>query len=139
MNEELFRKKSLEKIKSPESLDDYIRVTNPGVWLLLVSIIVLLAGACVWGCFGHIDSIVKSTVTVENGNAVCFVKSEDAASIKRGQTVKFGDTQGTVTDISPDGEGGVNCTLETASDLTDGIYEGKAIVKSYKPISFILN
>ena len=67
MNEEIFRKKSLDKVKSPESLDDYIRVANPGVWLLLISIIVLLAGACIWGFFGHIDSTVPAAVHVENG------------------------------------------------------------------------
>ena len=49
MSEEIFRKKSLDKVKSPENLDDYIQVSNPGVWLLLVSVIILLAGACVWG------------------------------------------------------------------------------------------
>ncbi len=43
MQEKLFR----EKVKSPENLDDYIRISNPGVWLLLVSAIVLLIGACV--------------------------------------------------------------------------------------------
>ena len=36
MNEEIFRKKSLDKVKSPENLDDYIRVSNPGVWLFIL-------------------------------------------------------------------------------------------------------
>ncbi len=31
MNEQLFRKKSLDKVQSSESLNDYVRVANPGV------------------------------------------------------------------------------------------------------------
>ena len=49
MNEGLFRKKSIDKISSPEQLDDYIRVSNPAIWMLLSCIIILLVGMCVWG------------------------------------------------------------------------------------------
>ena len=45
MDNELFRKKSLEKVKSPENIDDFIRVSNPGVWLILISVIMLMVGA----------------------------------------------------------------------------------------------
>ena len=38
-----FRQESLDRAKSPEQLDDYIRVSNPGVWMVLGA--VLLAGA----------------------------------------------------------------------------------------------
>lgn len=31
MDNELFRKKNLSKIISPENIDDFIRVSNPGV------------------------------------------------------------------------------------------------------------
>ena len=40
----LFREKNLNKISSPEQLDDYIRVAGPGAWLLLAG---LLLGFCV--------------------------------------------------------------------------------------------
>ena len=47
MSEEIFRKKNLDKIKSPENLNDYLRVSNPGVWMLLAAVIVLLIGAVI--------------------------------------------------------------------------------------------
>ena len=89
MSEEIFRKKSLDKVKSPENLDDYIQVSNPGVWLLLISVIVLLAGACVWGIFGHLDSTAETSVHVENGAVVCYVADKDISSIQEEMTVKF--------------------------------------------------
>lgn len=51
MDNELFRKKNLSKIISPENIDDFIRVSNPGVWLLLISVVMLLVGMCLWKTF----------------------------------------------------------------------------------------
>ena len=139
MNEEIFRKKSLEKVKSPENLDDYIRVSNPGVWLLLISVIVLLAGACVWGIFGHVDSIVPCSVYIKNGDAVCYIRQEDISSVQTGLTVKFADTETSITLIGEPKDSVYVCSLSPVSGLSDGIYEGKVVVTSYKPVSFILN
>ena len=38
----VFRKKSLDRVNSPEQLNEYIRVANPGVWVILAAVIVLL-------------------------------------------------------------------------------------------------
>ena len=39
---QIFRKKTLERISSPEQLTDYLHVTNPGIWVLFAVIILLL-------------------------------------------------------------------------------------------------
>ena len=44
----VFRKKTLDRIASPEQLTDYLRVTNPGIWVILVAVILLLAGVFAW-------------------------------------------------------------------------------------------
>ncbi|MBQ3395270.1 MAG: hypothetical protein IJG34_10435 [Synergistaceae bacterium] len=51
------------KIKSPEQLDNYIRVTSPGSWLVLSSIIVLLAGFTFWIFTGEIETKEHEIVT----------------------------------------------------------------------------
>ena len=51
---DLYREKSLERISSPEQLNDYIRVTTPSVWLVLVMVIVLLIGILSWCIFGTV-------------------------------------------------------------------------------------
>lgn len=139
MNEEILRKKSLDKVKSPESIDDYIRVSNPGVWLLLISVIVLLIGAVVWGIFGRIDSTVSASVRIENGTAVCYIAEENMTSVKVGQTVKFEDHEAVIESVSNKTDDGYVCTLSNFYELADGFYEGKVIVESYKPLLFVLN
>ncbi len=51
----VFREKSLERISEPEQLHDYIKVTSPGIWLVLIAVVVLLAGVLVWGVFGRLQ------------------------------------------------------------------------------------
>lgn len=134
MSEEIFRKKSLDKIKSPENLNDYLRVSNPGVWLLLAAVIALLAGAVIWGVYGRIDTAVTVQVTVENGNAVCTADGADAGRIMPGMTVHVGSVDGVVADAA---DGGFS--LELASALPDGSYTGEIVVESIKPVSFVTN
>ena len=138
MREEIFRKKSLDKVKSPENLDDYIRVSNPGVWLLLLSVIILLAGVCVWGVFGHIDSTVDANVHAENGTLICIVDDQSISAIQTGMIVKFGGFEAVITGIRQD-DGVYSCVLQTDQAVLDGFYKGKVVVKSYNPLSFILN
>ena len=54
MNNSIFRQKSIDKITSPEKLDDYIKVTKPSVWITLIAIVLLLAGTVVWSIFGEV-------------------------------------------------------------------------------------
>ena len=139
MGEEIFRKKSLEKIKSPENLDDYIQVSNPGVWLLLISVIILLAGACVWGVFGHVDSTVETGIRAENTALVCYVADQDIASVHEGMTVRFDDFEAVITEIGQKEEQRYPCVLQSEQMIPDGFYEGKIVTNRVKPLSFILN
>ena len=51
----IFREKSLERVSSPEELNDYIRVTTPSVWVVLAATILLLLGMIVWSIFGTVE------------------------------------------------------------------------------------
>ena len=51
----IFRKKSLERVTSPEQLDDYIKVTTPSVWLVLAATLILIAGTLFWAVFGRVQ------------------------------------------------------------------------------------
>ena len=51
----VFREKSMERVSSPEQLNDYIRVTTPSVWLVLLALVILLAGILAWSIFGRVE------------------------------------------------------------------------------------
>jgi hypothetical protein len=53
----LFRQKSIERVSSPEQLNDYIRVTTPGVWLVLLALVILLLGMLAWSIFGTVEAV----------------------------------------------------------------------------------
>ena len=157
MSNTLFRKKSLERISSPEQLNDYIRVSTPSVWMVLAAIIVLLIGVCVWGVFGHMDTLLPVAAVVQEGSAEAYVREEDAPSVAEGMTVVLGDSKGTVTAISAQpitvddafteymrhigglrqGEWVYVVTLET--DCADGVYAAQIVVDSVSPMAFVLN
>ena len=50
----IFREKSMERVSSPEELNDYIRVTTPSVWIVLIALAVLLVGMLGWSIFGTV-------------------------------------------------------------------------------------
>ena len=74
-SEGLFRKKSLERISSPEQLDEYLKVTNPAVWLVFCGVIIFLAGVVVWSLLGHLDTKIPAAALVKNGTAYVYIPS----------------------------------------------------------------
>ena len=58
----IFRKKSLERVTSPEQLDDYIKVTTPSVWIILAATLILIIGVLVWAVFGKIRVNTESGI-----------------------------------------------------------------------------
>lgn len=157
MNEQLFRKKSIDRVSSPEQLNEYIRVSNPSVWILLTAIVVLLIGVCVWGVFGRLDTELSVVAIAENGNTTVFVKEADIASIEKGMTVTVGDKEYKVAEISAqpiavDGAfteyalhvGGLQVgewvyAVSIDGELPEGVHQAEIVIDSVSPMSFVLN
>ena len=157
MDKQLFRKASIERVSSPEQLNDYVRVSNPGVWTILAAVIVLLIGVCVWGIFGHLETKIATAGMCENGVFTCYVNEEKIGQIKSGVTVNVGGESLSVSGISANP---VSVTSETDSylmylggfsegewlyeitanaALSDGTYKAEIVTESVSPMSFILN
>lgn len=157
MNDKIFRKKSVDKMSSPEQLNDYIKVTNPGIWMLLAAIAILLIGVCVWGIFGKLET--KLTVAAESsgGETVLYVKEGDIASVQEGMSVAIGETDCNILSIpqSPvavtedigeyarhTGElslGEWVYAVETDARLADGAYRAQIVIDSVSPKYFVFN
>ncbi|MGN0996048.1 MAG: hypothetical protein ACI4PG_03995 [Candidatus Ventricola sp.] len=155
MDKTIFRKTSVDRLRSPEQLNEYIRVASPGVWLILGAIILLLIGVIVWGVFGTIPSSVRTGAQAEGGRAFCYIRAENAAEVQAGMAVSVGGVQGTVTAVSaqpvrleespyllslsglaPD----EFCYVAEAEvpGLADGMYPAEITVETIHPISFVL-
>lgn len=160
MESNIFRKKSMERISSPEQLTDYIKVANPGVWLLLGAIIVLLAGICVWGVYGRLDTVVKGAAVSQNGTLVCYVTEDNAEKIQPGMKLIANGAEFTVSEISsqPVSAGSVlddyalhvgdfqsddwvySVTASSSEGASaDGVYSAEIVVDSVSPKIFVIN
>ena len=71
-NNGIFREKSIDRVTGPESLNDYIRVTSPSVWVALLALVVLLAGLLTWSIFGRIE-VKKADGSVEEVAPISYV------------------------------------------------------------------
>ena len=157
MNDQIFRKKSVDKMSSPEQLNDYIKVTNPGVWMVLAAIVILLIGVCVWGVFGKLET--KLTVAAEShgGQTILYVKESDISSVKKEMQVFVDGGSYTVTSVSASpvtvteeiGEyarhtgdlalGEWVYIVQTDGTLADGVYPAQIVTDSVSPFYFVFN
>ena len=159
MARSIFRKASLDRISSPEQLNDYIRVTNPGVWMILSAVIMLLLGICVWSVFGRLDTTITVAAVTENNQTVCYVKESDVQSLAEGMPVRIGDAQYLISNISRQPvqvDDAFAQYLVHVGDLAEGewvyiavldgvhgdngiIIEAEIVIESIAPMSFVLN
>ena len=157
MNKTIFREKSLERVESPEKLNDYVQIASPSVWLLLVGVLLLLAGLCVWSVFGALNTTLDTAAIVKDGTAQCILLRDAADQVETGMAVRI-EEQETVLEtvektpvkaaqlqeeyalyLAGITEEDWVCLAEADTDLPDGVYEAKIVVNSVKPISFVLN
>lgn len=66
MQNQLFRKKSLDRVASPEELNDYMRVTGPALWMLMAAVIALLAGMLALASIHPLETTLAVQAQVAN-------------------------------------------------------------------------
>ncbi len=159
MKSQLFREKSLERVSSPEQLNDYIRVTNPSVWIALLAVIFLLIGICVWGVFGRLDTVLTVGAITEGDQTVCYVKESEIESVSPGLKVQIDGETYEISEIAlqplqidesfpaylmhlgriTQGEWAYAVVLDRTAGTDGGIYEAQIIIERIAPMSFVIN
>ena len=156
-NESLFRKKAMESMSTPEQLNDYLRVTGPGVWMVLAAVIVLLMTMIIWGVVGRIETTLTVTACAQDGRVVCYVPEDEGAGLQAGMPVRI-DGEEFVLSSVPERPVPVDGALdeyamhvsglssgmwmypaEADADLPDGLYQAKIVTESLRPMSFLTN
>lgn len=158
MDKKIYRKKNVDKLSSPEELNDYIKVTNPGVRVILGAIIVLLIGVCVWGYFGKLETKITVLAKSNESQTTLYVKESNIEKVKVEQNVyinketykississepfsisegKFSDYELHIGELSV-GEWVYEVNINTT--LTSGTYSAQIVVDSVSPYYFIFN
>jgi hypothetical protein len=159
MNNDLFRKKTMDRVSSPEQLNDRIRVTGFGVWLLLSGILLVLAGIVVWGIFGRLDTTLPVSAITQQGQTVRYVKEQSISQIQVGMAVDAESGSTTVASIAvvpvqvddqfseylchvgalSRGEWVYEVTLQDALGEDGSIFAAQIVTESIAPLTFVVN
>lgn len=154
---QIFRQKSVERISSPEQLNDYVRVSNPAVWMILAAVAFILAGVCVWGFFGRLETVINTVGVCRDGKITCYVADENIKSVKVGMKVNVNGGEFEISEIAKkpieidenfdsyamyvgelkEGEWVYEVTAKAL--LESGTYSAKITTESISPISFVMN
>lgn len=97
----IFNKKAAEKLRSPDDLDKFVRVTNPSVWVALAACAALLLGLLAWGVFGSVTTSVTAKGVVIDGEAMCAVSADEVSMAEVGDDANVGGVKMTVAAVSP--------------------------------------
>ena len=159
MTNSLFRKKSNDRISSPEQLNDRLRVADPGVWLILAGVFLVLVGICAWGIFGRLNTVLPVGAVTDQGQTICYVKEENRDRIAVGMEVtgQGGSTVIEAIAAQPirvdadfpgylcyvgdlaEGQWVYAVTLREPIGEASSIYGAEIVIESIAPAKFVVN
>lgn len=95
MSNQIFRKVSLERLSSPEQLDQLMQVTTPRAWTALIGVGLLIACAVLWGVYGSIPTkVVGQGIMMKSGGVFDIVSTSEGSVkdlyIKAGDIIQKG-------------------------------------------------
>ena len=135
-NQTLFRKKAMNRISSPEDLTGYLRVTSPGMWIILAAVIVLLAGLFAWSAVGTLETTVDATAIVHSHTAQIVASGQGADELEAGMPLRIASQEFVIASVDYDEYG--RATAHAEVPLPDGIYDAAVVVDQTRPIEFLL-
>ena len=156
MENGLFRKKSLERISSPEELHDYMRVTSPRLWMLLGAITALLVGFIVYASTATMENTMPIKVKVSQyeleTNAAGEVEYMTAIEahlphtmkdqVDSNMMVRIGRIEAKIAYVGVGENETIFLNIDPGMDyvpLEEGEYDAELVLESTMPISFLWN
>ena len=130
----VFRQKTIDRISSPEQLSDYLCVTNPGIWVILAAVVLLLAGLFGWAMIGTLETTAPVKVIVEEHTAQ--VLPLGAETMKDGMPLRVAGQEFFIASIGVDDYDRSFGVAEVT--LPNGVYDGDVVVEQTRPIDFLM-
>lgn len=117
MNTKVFRKVSLDRLSSPEQLDQLLKVTDAKGWLILAAFAVVLCTAVAWGFLGRLPQNV-------NGMGM-LVKSGGVFEVIALSSGRITDVAVRVGDVVTEGQ---VVARMSQPDISDHLNEARAVL-----------
>ena len=128
----------VRRMSSPEQLNDYLKVTNPKIWVLLVAVVLLVAGLLLWSGFTTVESYATGSARAVGGDlTVTFDDPVKADKVLPGMEMEVGDVKTEVLTIGTDADG--NVVASARANIPDGSYTVRVGYKTTQVISMLLN
>ena len=141
--------------ESAEELNDYVHITRPSVWLILLAVGTFVAGLVIWSLTANLVTSVPAAAISDKTGQHLYVDADYAKDIKAGNTVIVNDTEYRVQSVSESSvtaseilneyERGIisvmmdDSVTECKMDgtLPEGVYNAMIVVGMDRPISFL--
>ena len=129
---------SARRMSSPEQLNDYLKVTSPKIWVLLVAVVLLVAGLLLWSSFTTIESYATGSAHAVGGElVVTFDDPAKASKVQPGMELEVGDVDTEVLTVGVDADG--NPVASAHANIPDGLYTVRVGYKTTQVLSMLLN
>jgi hypothetical protein len=138
MEQPVVKKQNKERVSSPEQLSDYLHVTTPAIWVVLIAVLLLLASLFVWSSVTALESFAEGEAKVRDGVlTIRFEDEEKASFVEPGMNAKVGNFVIPVLSVGNDEEGNPIAIAKT--DLPDGSYSASVGYRSTQIINMLFN
>ena len=138
MKNGIFRKKSIDKISSPEDLSTYMHVARAEGWIILLAVIIILGGLIWWSYFASIQSYVYGVAVAKDGVVTAtFAKGSAAVNLKEDMNLEIGELTASIGYVKQDVDG--NIVAIANLEIPDGRYDVKASYKQTQMITLLFN
>ena len=108
---ELFQQKALDRLRSPDELDNLFTVTTPVGWVAVVTVLFLVLSGIVWSIFGvmadkvsgtglMVDSAGMVNISPAIGGRLVELRPEIGERVQKGQVVALVEQYSTEQDIA---------------------------------------
>ncbi|MBR2561314.1 MAG: hypothetical protein IKE31_04095 [Eubacterium sp.] len=132
----LFRKKALERIASPEQLTQYLRVTNPGIWAVLIAVLLILGGLFAWASVGTLETKTSAKAVVTDHTAQIIPSESFPKTLESGMPLQIASQDYVIASVEVDEYGRSVAYAEV--NLPDGSYDAEIVTDETRPIEFLL-
>ena len=148
MQNGIFRQESMDQVNSPEMMKDYLRVTSPRLWMVLVACLALLGGFIAYSSVARNEITIPVRVKAETVQysekktieADFEINPAERDTYRTGMQVRFAGMEAEISYFleTKDSTLAVAVAENPKTTIEDGEYDAVVVVESSTPISGLL-